>query len=481
MIVNYKNSGRCKMNNNYKINEIFKLQQDNKSIINNTSSCTRIKKLKKLLESILENKKEIENALKSDLHKSEIEVMQTEIFPTVSEIRYNIRKLKKWMKPKKVNPSLVFMFSKNKIVFRPKGVSLIISPWNVPFLLTLSPLIAAISAGNCVIVKPSEHSPYTTNIIKKIISKVFSINEVAVVEGDSTISQHLLKLSFDHIFFTGSPAVGKIVMNAASNNLIPVTLELGGKSPVIVDSSTNLEIAAKKIVWGKLLNCGQICVAPDYILVQENILEKFIEYLKKYIIKQFGDSNKIKSSTIYGRIINKNNFIRLQKLFEDAINKNSKLEFGGIFDEENNYISPTIISNISLNSNIMNEEIFGPLLPILTFNKIDDAISLINSKPNPLVIYIFSKINENINKVLKETTSGSFLINDVISNIANIKLPFGGVKNSGIGRTHGYYGFRAFSNETAIMKQPIRSLTELLYPPYTKIVKFLSEILVRFF
>lgn len=469
------------MYNISEISRIFELQKQNK-FINNSSTCKeRIAKLKRLLSGILNNMDDLKTALYEDLKKPHAEILLTEVYPVISEIKNAIRNLKKWMKPKYVVPGLAFAGSHNKIAYRPKGVCLIISPWNFPFQLSMCPLVSAISAGNSIILKPSEFSIHTTAFIKKLINSIFRDDDVAVVEGDSEVSQALLELPFDHIFFTGSTKVGKLVMSAASKNLTTITLELGGKSPVIIDTTANIDEAARKISWGKFMNCGQTCVAPDYILIHEDLHDDFIKSIKKYIIKFYGPLQDIEKNSDYGRIINNLHFHRIKGLFDDCVIKGAKVEFRGIFNEQDNYVGPTILSNVLLSSEIMHQEIFGPILPVLTYKNLSEVVPIINNNPNPLALYIFSNSKKNIKAVMDNVNAGGILINDVVVHFSNIKLPFGGVSESGIGKTHGFYGFKAFSNETSIMVQPRNTAMNMIYPPYTPRVMRLIKFLIKYF
>lgn len=476
-IILYK--GGHKMISN-EVDIVFELQQENKFKIKQTTAKERISKLKKLNNVIIENKEEILKAIYNDFKKPEEEVILTEIYPVTTEIKHTIRNLHKWMRDEKVRTPITYFGAKCKIRKESRGVSLIISPWNYPFQLTMDPLVSAISAGNCVIIKPSEYSPATTACIKNIIEKVFDKSEVAVFEGDHNVSKMLLNRPFDNIFFTGSPTVGKIVMEAAAKNLSMITLELGGKSPVIIEESGNLEDAAKKIAWGKTLNAGQTCVAPDYLFVPEDKKDKFIELYIKYINIFFGPMD-ICEDLKYCRIITKKHYNRIADLIEDAVSKGAKLRFGGIFNEEDNYISPAILTDVSSDSKILEEEIFGPVLPIITYKNINEVITYINSKPKPLALYIFSKDNAAIQKILMNTESGDVLINDVIVHVGNTNLPFGGCNNSGIGKSHGYHGFMAFTHERSIMKQANISTISMFYPPYKNNVKCLIEKFVKYF
>ncbi|MFL0198518.1 aldehyde dehydrogenase family protein [Clostridium sp. WILCCON 0269] len=462
------------------ITKVFNLQMNNKQKLRESTAKDRIEKLKKLNNCILNHKTDIINAMYDDFRKPEEEVLMTEIYPVASEIRHTIKSLHKWMKDKKIKTPISFFGTKCRIRHEPYGISLIMSPWNFPFLLTLDPLVSAIAAGNCVIVKPSELSPASSACIKKMLSEIFSEDEVAVFEGDDKVCEALLEKPFDNIFFTGSPSKGKMVMSAASKNLTNVTLELGGKSPVIIDRSADLDIAARRIAWGKCLNAGQICVAPDYLFIPEGKKEEFIKFYIKYTTQYYGNINNAKNMK-YCRIINKNHYNRIKELVDEAVSKGAKINFGGFYDETDNYISPTILTDIPTDCKILEEEIFGPVLPIITYNNIDDVVKYVNSKPKPLALYIFSQDNNVTNSLLKKIDSGDTVINDVVLHVANVKMPFGGVSNSGLGKTHGYEGFRAFTHERSYLKQAKKSTMTLCYPPFTKATNYIIEMLIKYF
>jgi aldehyde dehydrogenase (NAD+) len=420
-----------------------------------STAADRIVRLKKIQNWIRVHQKDLHLALLSDFQKPPIETDLSEIFTVTSEINHAIKHLKFWMKPKSVSTPLPLIGTSGKIFYEPKGCALIISPWNYPFNLAIGPLVSAIAAGCTAIIKPSELTPNTSSLIQKMITELFDPSEVAVFQGESDVAQELLKLPFDHIFFTGSPAVGKIVMKAAAENLTSVTLELGGKSPAIVDQDANLKDTAEKLIFGKFINCGQTCVAPDYILVQETVKEELLMELKVAIKKMYDPKFEgIEKSPDLARIIN----------------------------APSRYIEPTIISQVKDNMTLMEEEIFGPILPIKTFSKLDDAISFINSKPKPLALYYFGSNTTHTTKVLKETSSGNVVINDCVIHFLDLEIPFGGVNNSGIGKAHGHFGFLAFSNEKGVLKQRVGlNNATLLRPPYGAAAKKIIQSLINWF
>ena len=443
----------------------------------------RKKRLKVLNDWIFANREKIKQAVHADFKKPLLEVDTSEIYPVVSEIRHALENLDGWAKPKKIDAPLTYLGTRAEVRFEPKGVCLIIAPWNFPFNLCLGPLVSCLAAGNTAIVKPSELTPHTSKLIKEMIDELFDEDVVAVVEGGIDISNCLLDIKVDHIFFTGSPAVGKVVMKAAAAHLTSVTLELGGKSPTIIDSTSSIADAAKRIAFGKFLNNGQTCIAPDYVLVEEKIKNKFIEALRKQVIALFGEQNSItENSPHYSRVVNERHFSRINQLLQDALQKGATLNMQGEVNARTNFIHPMILSDVSKDAKIMEEEIFGPVLPILTFNSAEEVIQLINSKPKPLALYIFSNSRKFRESVLSKTSAGSVVINDCVLQFTHPNLPFGGVNNSGIGKSHGQYGFMAFSNEKPVLRQKNGfSSLYFLYPPYTSGMKKIVDILLRWF
>ncbi|EDP71625.1 hypothetical protein FBALC1_04037 [Flavobacteriales bacterium ALC-1] len=461
------------------IQRIFNLHMQNKQEVRNTTYADRRAKIKKLLKVYLKYRPQIREACYKDFKKHPIEVDLTEIYSVVHEAKHTLNHLHKWMKPQKVSTPLALFGSSSKILYQSKGTVLIISPWNFPFTLTFEPLISAIAAGNTVIIKPSEITSNSASLMKKIIEEVFDEKEVAYFEGGVETSTNLLKLPFNHIFFTGSPGVGKIVMAAAAKNLTSVTLELGGKSPTIIDETANIDMAAKRTSWSKFLNNGQICIAPDHIFVHESKKDEYIASVKKYIKKFFSDDASKESS--YGRIVNQMHHQRISKYLEDAIEKGGKIEAGGKLDKTQNYISPTIITNLSEDSDLLQEEIFGPVMPIIAYKDIDEVIEKINSKETPLALYIYSKSKKNINYVLNNTSAGGSCVNHNAIHYFNNNLPFGGSNNSGIGKAKGIFGFQAFSNARGVYQQHIPNALELLLPPYNDFKQKLIDLTIKYF
>lgn len=420
----------------------------------------RVAQLKKLLGLIQEHDKLILDAVYADLRKPAFESYGSEVLITLSEIKYALKHLQGWMKPQKVGTPANLFPSSSYIYAEPLGVVLIIAPWNYPFALTIQPLIGAIAAGNCAVLKPSEHTPNTSSAIAKIINQNFDPNFITAIEGGIEASQSLLAERFDHIFFTGGTAIGKIVMESAAKYLTPVTLELGGKSPCIVDSECDLDITAKRIVWGKFYNAGQTCVAPDYLLIQKSIKPALVEKLITCVKTFFGD-NPQKSPDL-ARIVNDRQFDRLVNLLDEG-----KILIGGQSDRSDRFIAPTLIDAVSPNSKIMTDEVFGPLLPILEYDQISEAIDFIKAKPKPLALYLFSSNKQKQERILQEISFGGGCFNDTIVQLGNPELPFGGVGNSGIGMYHGKASFDTFSHRKSVLKNSFRFDLKLRYPPYT--------------
>lgn len=417
----------------------------------------RIQTLKKLKEVILLKEDEICAALKVDLGKSKSESYMSEIGMVLDEIGHMIKRTRKYAKKQKVHTPLAQFAASSFRLPCPYGVVLVMSPWNYPFLLSMDPLIDAIAAGNTVVLKPSAYSPATSKVLESIILDVFPKSHVAVVQGGRKENQALLDQKFNYIFFTGSSFVGHEVMRKASEYLTPVTLELGGKSPCIVDETADLKVAARRIVFGKYLNCGQTCVAPDYIYVSRKVKDSFVRLVVEEIKRQFGSLDN------YGKIINQKHFERLIGLMNPK-----KLVYGGKYDQSTLQIEPTVFDQITWDDAIMQEEIFGPLMPILTFDSIDSLISLIQSKPTPLALYYFSKDQANIEKVMKTVGFGGGCINDTIIHLATSAMPFGGLQESGMGGYHGYEGFKTFSHYKSIVNKKTWLDLPMRYQPYTK-------------
>ena len=432
----------------------------------------RIEMLKKLKNSIKINENRISEAIKKDLGKSAFESYMCEVGLTLSEISYMIKHTKKFAKDKTVITPLPQFASRSFIKKMPYGVVLVMSPWNYPFLLTMGPLADAIAAGNTIVVKPSAYSPNTSQVIKEIIESTFDSKYVAVIEGGREENTHLLDEKFDYIFFTGGKTVGKLVMEKASKHLTPVTLELGGKSPCIVDKSAKLKLAAKRIVFGKYLNLGQTCVAPDYILCHKEIKDEFVGYLKDEINKQYG--TKVLDNPDYGKVITKKHFDKVVSLIDY-----SKVCYGGKYDEGALKIEPTILDNVTFEDAVMQEEIFGPLLPVITFETIDEVQMYVNSNPKPLAFYVFSSDKKNIKQLTTNCTFGGGCINDTIIHLATSYMGFGGVGESGMGSYHGKCGFDTFSHKKSIVDKKTFIDLPMRYQPYKKIYGKLLKMFLK--
>uniref|UniRef100_B0TA07 Aldehyde dehydrogenase n=1 Tax=Caulobacter sp. (strain K31) TaxID=366602 RepID=B0TA07_CAUSK len=439
----------------------------------------RLAMLSRLKATMKSREDEIIRALCTDFRKPESEVRLTELFPVYQEISHARRHLRSWLRPHRVHDSLGMFGIAAEVRYQAKGVCLIISPWNYPVNLSFGPLVSALAAGNTVIIKPSELTPATSALVRDIVEQTFPRDLVAVCEGDAEVSQALLDLPFDHIFFTGSPQVGKIVMAAAAKHLTSVTLELGGKSPTIVDSTANIEQAACKIVWGKFANNGQTCIAPDHVYVARDQASALVDALRHEIRRVYGQTDgEQKAGPDYCRIVNRRHFDRLTALADDATSRGATLLEGGARDSDQNYFAPTILGGTTPQMAISQEEIFGPLLPIIEYDDISVVIDAINAGPKPLAMYVFSNDAAAREDIILRTSSGGVCVNNNVVQFLHPNLPFGGVNNSGIGAAHGFYGFKAFSHERAILRDKF-SVLRLLFPPYTPTVKKLINLIVR--
>jgi aldehyde dehydrogenase (NAD+) len=430
----------------------------------------RKESLKKLLHVITKHEEEIIKALYDDFKKPAFEAVLTETNYVISDLKETIKNIDSWAKPKRVFPSFLNFPSSDYVYSEPYGNVLILSPWNYPFQLALCPLVAAVAAGNKVTLKPSELTPNTSNIIVKIITETFPVKDVVVITGDATIAANLLSKRWDYIFFTGSVAVGKIVAKAAAENLTPVTLELGGKSPCIVDETANLELSARRIVWGKIINAGQTCVAPDYILVHHKMKDTLVKFLIQEIEKALGANPE--ESPDFARIINLKNWQRQLSLLE-----NQKILFGGQSNPDSLYLAPTLLDEPKMDSLVMKEEIFGPILPILSYESKSDIEKIISSFEKPLSLYLFSQNKSFIDELLQKYSFGGGCINDTVIHLVNNRLPFGGVGNSGMGAYHGKLSFDIFSHKKAIVKRGTWLDLPLRYAPYKDKLTTIQKVL----
>ena len=438
-------------------------------------------KLRQLLAAILERQDALRNAAQRDLGRHPTETNLIELLPLIGEVKHALAHLKRWMAPHRVRATLATLGTAAHVVYQPKGRSLIISPWNYPSSLALGPLVSAVAAGNTVMLKPSEFTPHTNQVVGDIITAVFMREEVALVEGGAETASDLLSRPFDHIFFTGSAAVGRKVMAAAAQSLASVTLELGGKSPVVVDASADLHSAAEHIVWGKMVNAGQTCVAPDYAYVHRDVIDRFTTLCRDTIAERYGeDDAAIKASADFGRMIHARHAARVAGLVEQAVSSGSQIVCGGNYDLEARYVAPTLLRNVPAGTQILHEEIFGPVLPILAFDSIDEVIANINAAPKPLALYAWTRDPRTADDLRLNTASGSFCVNLCLQQFAQHNLPFGGVKTSGMGSAHGFFGFKAFSHERAVMSAGPVSALKLLFPPYDAARRRLSGLLVKY-
>lgn len=464
------------------VEEIIRKQKAASLRLRHRTVQERIDDLTQLKSWIKTNRERIKKAVYQDLKKPATETDLTEIFMVLSEINHAIKWLPKWTTVKKVKGYLPLAGSKSYIRMEPKGMALIISPWNYPFNLAVGPMVSAIAAGCAVILKPSELAPHTSSVIKEMVAEIFREEVATVMEGGLLMAQLLLSKPFDHIFFTGSSEVGKSIMRAASVHLTSTTLELGGKSPVFIDRACKMAEVAERVVWGKFLNCGQTCVAPDYVLVHETDIHPFLEEVKRKVQEMFDPKGRgILKNEDYGRIVNGQHFERLQGLLSEALEKGAAIVMGGDVDKQQHFMAPTVLREVGAEMRLMQEEIFGPILPVITYTDIDEAVSFVNSKPKPLALYVFSEEVFFSDYVLDHTSSGTAVINDCAVQFGHPGLPFGGVGQSGMGKSHGYHGFLAFSNEKAVLKQKLGFTTiKALYPPYGFKEKKIANLFLKF-
>lgn len=461
------------------IEKIHAVQAGHYRTLGKSTAKQRIAQLKRFKKEITAKRKALHDAMWQDFRKPSAEVDLTEIYTVTSEIDFTVKRLAAWMRPKKVDTPITMLGASSKIVYEPKGMALIIAPWNYPFLLTFAPLVAAVAAGNTVILKPSEFTSATVGVMRQIVEAVFGQNEVALVEGGVPVSQALLTLKFDHIFFTGAPMIGKIVMEAAAKNLTSVTLELGGKSPVIIDETANINAIVARIVWAKFINAGQTCLAPDYVFVHQNKKKEFLKAMCTQLEKKY--TKDALASKHYARIINEKHFKRLKSYLDNTLELGGKVVYGGALQAAENYMEPTVLDDVPQRSAVMEHEIFGPILPVLSYVDKNEVIELINSKEKPLALYIYSKSRKNIRFFMENTSAGGSCINMSAIHIGNPYLPFGGVNNSGIGKSNGHFGFLEFSNARAVMRQYTPSIVELLSPPYTPLKQRLIDFTLKWF
>ena len=437
----------------HELEQLFARQAATALRLRQSSWQERTAKIRRLRDAVIARTEAWYQAAQADFGKPAGEVDLAEILPVCLEANDAIRNLKRWMRPLRVRPTLLTLGTRSHVQYTPRGRCLIIGPFNYPVNLTLGPLISAVAAGNTAIVKPSELTPHLSGLIAQVVREVFSEDEVAVVEGDATLAQALQRLPFDHVFFTGSPAIGRHVMAAAASHLASVTLELGGKSPTIVDASADLTLAARNIMWAKFANAGQTCIAPDHVYVHHSVKDEWVRCCQREIEKAYGSSlPQQQASPHLARIVNARHATRLASLLDDAKTRGARVLTGGEAVAEACFVQPTLLDQAPADARVMREEIFGPLLPVIGFESIDEVIAAINADPKPLALYIYSRNRAHIDQVLGQTTSGGACVNHSLIQFLHGRLPFGGVNNSGIGSAHGHYGFKAFSHERAVVQ-----------------------------
>lgn len=461
--------------------DLFHRQQEHQSVLRSTTFRERKERLQRIDNFLQEERhlKALSKALWADFRKPEAEVMATEVMIIRQQYRHIRRNLRRWMRDQGISTPWPLIGTTSYIHYEPKGTCLIMAPWNYPFQLAVYPILYGLAAGNTLVVKPSEMAPHTSAFLRNMISSLFPPEEVAVVEGDAEVAQALLDLPFNHVFFTGSPKVGKLVMQAAARHLSSVTLELGGKSPAIVAPDAPIKATAERTAWAKLLNNGQTCIAPDYVLVHESVREAFADAFCESIKAMYGhDQKTIQASPDYSRIINDRHFDRLRSLLDDATKGGATTVFGGSYDASDRFIMPTLLGNVSSDMRIMQEEIFGPIMPIITYREPEEAVELINRHPKPLAFYINSRNQRTIRYFMEHSSAGGTLVNDYMLGLSNPNLPFGGVNHSGIGKSLGFHGFVEFSNERSVIERRWGTLKPL-YPPYTNLKSSIIRLLSR--
>jgi aldehyde dehydrogenase (NAD+) len=455
-----------------RVHRVFEAQRANRWRTAQTGARERTARLRALRAAIERRREELCDAVFGDFAKPAAEMEITELWPTLIEIGHTIEHLPEWMRPHRVGAPLLLLGTRAEVRHEPKGQALVLSPWNYPFFLTLAPLVAAVAAGNTVMVRPSEKVPRVARFIRSLVEEVFPEDEVAVLQGGRDVADALLELPFDHVFFTGSTPVGKKVMAAAAKHLASVTLELGGKSPAIVDETARVEDAAARIVWGKFVNAGQTCVAPDYVFVHESVEDRFVRAVEARIAAQYGGTEESRrGSPDFARIVDRASAARLVRTLEETVSRGAKIAVGGAHDVETRYVAPTVLTGVPGDSAIMEGEIFGPILPVLRYRDVEEVFAYVRSRPKPLALYVFSEGRANVERIIRGTTAGGTGVNIPLLHLANPNLPFGGVGESGVGSYHGFFGFRAFSHERAVLRQRRPALIERFFPPYGPAVK----------
>jgi len=459
---------------------IFAAQQRNRWRVARSGARERSATLERLAAAIAAQRVGIATARYADFRKPAAEVELTEIHPVLAEIKVAARNLEAWMRPRPVRTPLLLAGTSSEVRSEPRGVVLILAPWNYAFSLVVAPLVAAVAAGNCAILKPSEKTPATSAFLKRFVAEVFDEAEVAVVEGGVEAAEALLALPFDHVFFTGGTRIGRTVMAAAARHLASVTLELGGKSPTIVDETADVRAAAERVVWGKFVNAGQTCVAPDYVLVHASRAAEFVAEAKRALDARYGPAGPGRAATAdYCRIVDAGHFARLADVLDRSVAAGAHVEAGGERDEGERYLAPTILSGVTFDSPMMEEEIFGPILPVLSYTDLDTALERLRALGKPLALYIFSRSEPAVEHILANTTAGGTAVNATMLQYGNPHLPFGGVGASGHGSYHGIHGFRTFSHERAVLRQRGPSLARFLFPPYRGLIHAIGRRFLR--
>jgi aldehyde dehydrogenase (NAD+) len=454
------------------VRRIFEAQAASRWDVARRSAAERVERLRRLRDEIRARKGDLCAAVQADFGKHPAEVELTEWLPAMEELAVAIRELPRWMRPRRAGTPLTLLGARSRVVYEPRGLVLVLSPWNYPFFLALGPVICALAAGNAVMLRPSEKTPRTARFIHDLLGAVFPEDEVAVLLGGRALADALLELPFDHLFFTGSPAVGRKVMAAAARHLASVTLELGGKSPAFVDETADVELAAERIAWGKFVNAGQTCVAPDYVLVHASVADRLAAALARTVERFYGATEQARfESPDLARLVDSASCARLERAVADTVRAGARIVAGGTADAAARRMTPTILADVPDPSAIMAEEIFGPVLPLLTFRTLDEAIARVRARPKPLALYVFSASRERQDRILGATTAGGTCVNNTLVHIANPHLPFGGTGESGMGHYHGRFGFEALSHARAVLDQRLPTTAKLLYPPYGERVR----------
>ncbi|UBV42206.1 aldehyde dehydrogenase family protein [Deinococcus taeanensis] len=445
---------------------LFERQRAHRWTAARSTAAQRQALLRRFHDALRAHRVPLADALRADLGKSRAEAEITELHPVLEEIQHAIRHLPRWMAPRSVRTPAALAGARSEIQAQARGVTLILSPWNYPVNLALAPLVASLAAGNTVILKPSEKAPHVAQALADLLGTTFDPALVAVVQGDAATARALTDLPFNHLFFTGSAAVGRQVMCAAAAHLTPVTLELGGKSPALIDASADVRRSAERIAWGKLLNAGQTCVAPDYVLVPSQQRDALILALDEVIARRYGDRAWLRAGPDYGRMVDTASVERLERLTRQSVQQGARIALGGEFSGAERFISPTVVTDVTPDMPLMQEELFGPVLPVLTYDTLDEALALIRRLDAPLALYLFTEDDAVTRRVQQDTTSGGMVVNGTVVHLINPNLPFGGVGPSGMGSYHGEHGFRTFSHERAVLVEPARSPVRFMYPPY---------------